>query len=366
MDNQIAKLADRPFVLGYFLPSLIFVLALAVTYPNFLPGVDLKAAPLQKWSSLASIALFGWFIAILLALFNLELMRILEGYYLPQPVADSLRKRQERRYEDMTARLRALNSKRPPSAADRLEIAKLSNAWLSSFPYDRHLLLPTRFGNVLRAFESYSGRVYRADAVILWPRLVSVISKDYMSLIGDGRARVNFFVNLTYLSLVFALVSVTFHCWPALTGATRTHFSLLQIIVIVTACVVLSVLSLKAATRQAVGWGHLVKSAYDIYLPELAKQLGYKLPETLERQRVFWLQISQQATYHRSLKPEDWERPTEAGKSKDGKSSTADAEGKAGDTAESEKKAIPPPPTPAAESPGDVVPIDEPPRATDA
>ena len=47
-------------------------------------------------------------------------------------------------------------------------------------------------------------------------------------------------------------------------------------------------------------WGELVKSAFDCYLPELATQLGFELPETEERRRRFWTAFSLQITYGRN------------------------------------------------------------------
>ena len=55
-------------------------------------------------------------------------------------------------------------------------------------------------------------------------------------------------------------------------------------------------------------WGNLVKAAFDCYLPDLGKRLGYKLPLTGDEQRRFWIAVSCRAIYHRPLSPEEWPR----------------------------------------------------------
>jgi len=320
MDNQISKLADRPFVLGYFLPSILFVVAFVSLHPDWLPGTSVSTAPIEKWSAFASVALYSWFIAILLALFNREMMRLIEGYYWPISRISFFRNREKNRFQRITAKIHDLQNKKPLSSEQALELTDLWSTWLRNFPFEPHQILPTRFGNALRAFESYSGRVYKADAVIIWPRLVSVIHKDYMSLLGDCRARVNFFVNLLYLSAVFGIHVLLVAAWRILVKSDASRGEVEFFILIFAASIVLSVFSYVCAVQQAKAWGDLVKSAFDNYLPDLAKQLGYKLPDTLAKQQQFWLEVSQQATFHQSLKPENWQRASETN-AKDSKTS---------------------------------------------
>jgi hypothetical protein len=64
----------------------------------------------------------------------------------------------------------------------------------------------------------------------------------------------------------------------------------------------------KFSIEKIYEWGALVKAAFDCYLPELAKRLGYKLPLTGDEQRRFWVAVSRRAIYHLPLKPEEWLR----------------------------------------------------------
>lgn len=52
-------------------------------------------------------------------------------------------------------------------------------------------------------------------------------------------------------------------------------------------------------------WGSLVKAAFDCYLPDLAKRLGYELPLTGDDQKKFWISISRRASFIELLSPKN-------------------------------------------------------------
>ena len=54
-------------------------------------------------------------------------------------------------------------------------------------------------------------------------------------------------------------------------------------------------------------WGGLVKSAFDLYLPELAEKLGYRLPGTVEERGQFWEDVNAMFLYVTPI-PDRWER----------------------------------------------------------
>jgi hypothetical protein len=47
----------------------------------------------------------------------------------------------------------------------------------------------------------------------------------------------------------------------------------------------------------------LVKSAFDLYLPSLARTLGYKLPRTQKKRRKFWNAVSSMTLYFEPMDP---------------------------------------------------------------
>ena len=52
--------------------------------------------------------------------------------------------------------------------------------------------------------------------------------------------------------------------------------------------------------------GAYVKAAFDCYLPELAKKLGFRMPAAPEKQKELWAAISQRVAYHLTFEPEPW------------------------------------------------------------
>jgi len=69
--------------------------------------------------------------------------------------------------------------------------------------------------------------------------------------------------------------------------------------------------------RSVYAWGGLVKAAFDCYLPDLAKRLGYSLPSTSAKQRDFWLEVSRRAIYHDAFRCEDWPNAENSGQKGD-------------------------------------------------
>jgi hypothetical protein len=173
-------------------------------------------------------------------------------------------------------------------------------SYVRRFPEKKCDVLPTIFGNILRSFELYSTRVYNADSIHIWPRLLAVVPKDYRELIADARSTVDFFVSVVMLANVVAAVTSARLLWrltidfPA-QAALRSHMaiyfhllgSIFFAILIASGCYVVAI---SAAER----WGDYVKGAFDLYLPTLAQSLGVSLPDTVLEQRNYWNRWSTQ------------------------------------------------------------------------
>ena len=85
MLSSLPKLFDRNFVIGFFLPALLALLATAWTFPqlSILEPLRTLAASDKKLSDVLYIALIVWVLAILLLTTNNFQYRLLEGYYVP-------------------------------------------------------------------------------------------------------------------------------------------------------------------------------------------------------------------------------------------------------------------------------------------
>jgi hypothetical protein len=311
MLSSLPKLADRAFVLGTFLPTLLFAIILLLEFRDYSVAAEWLAALTTKdLGKAAYLILSVWAIAVVLLMLNQPLYRLLEGYSFPNWLAEPLKERHRRRFKKLLDEIQTLRGKWDGlTAAERDRYRRLRLELFRWMPATEKDVLPTRFGNAIKAFEVYPREIYGADGVTIWLRLIAVIPKSFSEQIADTRSQLDFLVN-----------SCLFSCIIAFVGAFRTvrsgnwhEFYLSQFTGIVPFLLSIEkswlvwaaggALAAYAFYRWAVScvpsWGELVRTAYDCYLPTLATQLGFELPTTEARRRRFWTTFSQQAIYGR-------------------------------------------------------------------
>lgn len=326
MFTSLSKLADKSFVLGFFLPALIGTVTIIVLNQDLEPDSTFFKdwTKQQNFANLTIVLLVVWTLSVLLMAGSRWMYRVLEGYAWPfaQPL---LLKRQLERRKSQRDRVRAAyhaHKAAPPVEGPgsgnedkdreqnriheerRYQYTLLHRALVLEYPEQRHLVLPTRFGNVLRAFEMYPGNVYGVESIHAWPRLLAVIPKDYQTTLADARAPVDFFVSLVFVSFIVGIAS----CIRSVLAVTEGTglFKALECGSVAAVAFVMCRLFYLAAVSSAIGWGEIVKSAFDLYLPTLANAMGYELPETLEERRRFWDALAGQFRSQEPISPEKW------------------------------------------------------------
>jgi len=318
MFSSLPKLADRTFVIGYLLPTLLFVCALAALFSDQPLVQGLIFGETQGWDKIFGLVIGVWAAAVFLQFVNTYLIKFLEGYERPIKNWRSLKAEKQRAFDALDGRLKELwekiNARVELSESEQYEFERKSIAFHRNFPSTRSRLLPTKFGNAIRAFEQYGNEVYGADSVALWSHLSTVVPKDFSSAIGDARAQVNGLVNVICFSALFALVALARAAYSlALSAGGNASRPLdeqsLQIVLFMLAAlaaVALAVGAYALAIRRVYVWGAYVKAAFDCYLPELAKKLGFRMPAAPEKQKELWAAISQRVAYHLTFEPEPW------------------------------------------------------------
>ena len=94
MLSSLPKLADRAFIFGFFLPTLLFSLAVLILFRDFrIPNELLHDLVAQDIAKAAYVLLLVWVLAIALSVLNHPLYRFLEGYTFPNFLAEWLKKR---------------------------------------------------------------------------------------------------------------------------------------------------------------------------------------------------------------------------------------------------------------------------------
>jgi hypothetical protein len=307
--------------LVFFLPVLLFVLAgLALFFD--LPEVQSLLATTETYSleKFFYFVLIVWALAVSMLLVNNLQYQILEGYRWPLSRLARLKYAELLRFNKMRERIDALRRERRTSRRELPpdKLRELQDLWIEmreNFPADENLVLPTRFGNAILAFEEYSKDVYGADSVTIWFHLTAVITKPFQAALDEARAQVNCLVNLCFFSALISLAAIIRLTWNLIIS-TKVQASGLDVgsfatanLYIMGAAIVAAVLARTAynlSIERVHTWGNLVRAAFDCFLPALAARLGYKLPMSGEEQRRFWIAVSQRVGYHYPLRPEDW------------------------------------------------------------
>ncbi|HUB15841.1 MAG TPA: hypothetical protein VMB34_28095 [Acetobacteraceae bacterium] len=334
MLSGLPNIADKNFIIGFFLPVVLVLFAAAWAFPDIAVLAPLRTAQDKTLGDLAWQVLAVWTISVALYTTNHLQYRILEGYLPPVAWCFWMRWWQQRRFNRMTRRIGAIAQQWRDAIHDGLpfpterqdEISKLVLRLFDEFParsdpddpyrFVADGLLPTRFGNAIHSFELYANIVYGVDTIPIWLRLASVVPKDFTAEVEDSRAQVNCFMNICYLALalcVFALGRIGYAAdWrymvePTTGMPTRALvFANLPIgsgydAEIALCCLVAAWLAYRWATALVGAWGDLVKSAFDCYLAALIKQLGYAVPTQARERQAFWSEFNAQAVYRLPL-----------------------------------------------------------------
>lgn len=147
--------------------------------------------------------------------------------------------------------------------------------------------MPTSFGNIIRAFEVYSRVMYGIDAIPGWPRLISVIPKDYNNIIRDVKSIVDFWVNIWMLTWIIIIEYIALAAYQKVAHIIWFPFIMLAF----------SFFVFSRAKVAALEWGEMVKASFDVFLPALYEKLGFLFPKNRDEERKLWHDFGQAVIY---------------------------------------------------------------------
>ena len=294
MFGKLPDLFDRNFAVGFFLPAGILVVGTCLVLNAFgrLPDwIDLTSA--DTFLNAAVIAAIAWLVSIALLAINRPWVRFLEGYgdrnpfKLLQERADARFANKARPALELQREIEAAR-RQGESEPERPEgYAKTLRKAVDAYPDRGTWVLPTRFGNRYRAVEVYSRVVYGLDAIAAWGRLEAVIPEAYGARLAEEKAQLDFSVNtlLTGLVLVLLYGGLAIAAWD------------IPAIWLLAGSAVLAVFGYFAANAALETYGQYVKSAFDLFRPQLAEQLGLDLPRSPDAERDMWTQVGRMIIY---------------------------------------------------------------------
>ena len=297
MFSDLPKLLDRNFAVGYFLPAAIFLAATDHLLQAFgrLPYSSVKALTAEHpWLGAAVMVVATWVLALLLLGANRSVVRLKEGYGLdfawnPLKLVEKWRFQcLERELADLLAKREAkLKAGEELPATLRAELIRKGHQRALRYPDEERFLLPTAFGNTIRAFEVYPRVMYGVESTEIWSRLLAVVPKEYRELVDLAKSQVDFWVNswavLVLLVVEYGALQVVWGGWQAawlpavaVAGIPFTSYW---------------------SRKLAEEWGGRVKTCFDVFLPELRKKLELGVPASRAAERELWGDVSKGFLY---------------------------------------------------------------------
>jgi hypothetical protein len=297
--GELSTLFGRNFAVGFLLPAAIFAISslfLTDSFKVFAPAHSPLHMLVQTDKEVlgATAFLFAlWMGGILLLALNRSIIRFKEGYGKLNP-AKLIAFMEEKRFEKLNGRIEAveadiqaaeaMNEEPDPSLIK--ERTDLRTRAAERFPDSERLLLPTAFGNTIRAFEVYPRVMYGLDAIPSWPRLLMVMSDNDREAVDAAKAQMSFWVNIWFLSLFFF---VEYLALSVFTGMRGTPWALLSLL--------LAWIASSRSRNAAIMWGEVVKASFDVYMPQLRKKLELDATLNPDQERNQWVAVSRAMIY---------------------------------------------------------------------
>lgn len=306
MSEFFAKISGQftgPLLTSAFFPVLLFLTGLTLVVLPITPyGHDFSAAVQdpKTWEKnpVAALVLTIFVLVLSVVLYNLntQVVRLYEGYpWMHSWIAKPFlwyRRRQFRRATLVRKRIKALrrqarlaelNASLSDAADSQSDLAQLLNR---AYPNSEDLVLPTRLGNIIRAFETYTTRQYGMPAIALWPRLQPLIDGNLAQALDSVKTSFDFMIHSAFLSAILAVMTAC----AGLYWKTRTPHDLWQAWLAWTIVFgFFSYLFYLASLPRASEWGTQVKAGFDLYRSTLLSKLGYDLkPADLADERRIW------------------------------------------------------------------------------
>jgi hypothetical protein len=162
----------------------------------------------------------------------------------------------------------------------------LSDQLKDKYPVDEDSILPTSFGNVIAAAEEYPYIVFGMDAVTLWPYLVPILTqKGYAQFLMREKSVMDFLINMSIVTAVFgATLGV------AETAVSGWSFGLA---IKVSAVIVASLAFFYFSVQGAASWGAVVRSAFVLFREDLRQSLGLRQAFSYFDERLLWENTSE-------------------------------------------------------------------------
>ena len=319
--NYLEKLGSN-FLVSAMVPSLSLVIASILVFDPILNIATAFKDPHGAYQLIGFgliVFIFTVIIGFTLTALNTFILKMFEGYVIPFPVRflyNKSRKTYQQKAYDLMVHRNNLQSevrhleKRTRYNSDleakledlRDEYYKVASDYDQTYPEDLNDVLPSRFGNTLKAAENYSGERYGLDGVHFWPRLIQVIPIDYKLSIDNVRNELSFLVNMSVLSITFSLLCVLamFYSMSTVNVAIATPAIYAEFVgkaakyLIAAALGFINCRIFYNASIFSVGsFGLMIRSSFDLFRLDLLKKLGLERPKDSIEEFESWNRMNE-------------------------------------------------------------------------
>lgn len=170
-----------------------------------------------------------------------------------------------------------------------VQARRLRAYWqFAAFP---QALAPTKLGNIAGTLRSFSETRYGLAVDVFWTRLQVMIQAEEktFSAIQDAKIQLDFFVSLTWLSVLFTSV------WTVVLWAASANLSLFLSVVL--SGPVLTRLSYALACQMYVVFADAMRSAVDLLRFKLIQAYHLPLPAGSGEERMLWQDLASRVGY---------------------------------------------------------------------
>jgi hypothetical protein len=223
--NYLEKLGNN-FLVSAMVPSFALVVISILMFDPILPVATAFKDP-QSNLQLVGFGLIVFILTVIigftLTVLNTHILKIFEGYIIFPPLRFLYNKSlriYRRKARDLMAQRESLkkeyislkkNASDASEMHDKLEKIinehyKVASEYDQDYPANLDDILPTKFGNTLRAAEDHAVQRYGFDGVTFWPRLIHVIPDSYKATIDSARNELSFLANMSILSAAFSFL----------------------------------------------------------------------------------------------------------------------------------------------------------------
>lgn len=344
--NNITDLFDKRFIKTIYLPCLVFcsILLAMIVYTQG-PGPIIEQWNAQTLDVRALILLFFlsvvYLFAYILSAFLMRIIKYYEGYggilsflidFRKKYYQDEYtficnrinrmqdlkiqRKSEEKKLTPLEEELKRIEAGTDANTENRKQELKLSIKGINSSletidneikvsskkmaeyyheiyyhypPCGKNIedILPTRLGNTISSAELYPLYRYNIDAALVWPRLYPLLPEPFVGMIASKKSSLDSYIVISFLGLLFVLLGgvYLFFIKPTWWLFPIAFFG----------GIVIWWIMYKCAIQAAIGYGNLIRVAFDLYRGDLLKELGLGKPTTLDLDKEWplWHKIGQ-------------------------------------------------------------------------